>query len=216
MVSLKEFAIVCSLGASTVLSGCASSSPTGYQGTGALYDPPTNAAQSQQQQQRVPEGMLVRRDFNGVSLEFCDAKDQFMRTSKGVEYCFDKNDVKYALNKNLIPGERIQYQGPQYGQQVMNQFMRTVNRGIEARSSNNSTIQFGRNGKGGINMVDAFMSTNEYKRSCFTSFAFLDENMQINGNLRKSPAQLGTYDNCVKELRTQTTIRRAGPITINF
>jgi|GEM_PF-2920351 len=215
MVGLKEFAMVCGLGASTVLSGCASSSPTGYQGTGSLYDPPTNTAQNQQQQ-RVPEGMLVRRGFDGLKVEFCDAKDQFIRTSQGVEYCFDKSDVKYVLDKNLIPGERIQYQGPQYGQQVMNQFLRQLGRDIEGRASNNSTIQLGRNGKGGINMVDAFMSTNEYKRSCFTSFAFLDENMQINGVLTKSPAQLGTYDNCVKQLRNQTTIRRTGPITINF
>jgi hypothetical protein len=216
MVSLKEFAVVCGLGASTILSGCASSTPTSYQGSGSLFNPQKNTAQHQQQN-KVPEGMLIRRDFNGLKAEFCDAKDQFVRTSQGVEYCFDKNDVKYVMNNNLVAGQQLQYQGPQYADQMWDHFRNQMNRGIEARGrSSNSTIQLGNNGKGGVNMANSFMKTEEYKRSCFNSFAFRDENQNINGILRQSPAQLGTFDNCVSQLRMKTTIHRTGPITINF
>jgi|TARA_R110002126_G_scaffold3263_2_gene18629 hypothetical protein len=215
MASLKEFTMAASLCAATALSGCASSTPTSYQGSGSLFNP--QKATAQQQQNKVPEGMLVRRDFNGLKAEFCDVKDQFVRTKRGTEYCFDKNDVKYVMNNNLIAGQQLQYQGPQYAQQMWDQFRNQMNRGIESRGrSSNSTIQLGRNGKGGVNMANSFMKIDEYKRSCFNSFAFRDENQNINGVLRESPAQLGTFDNCVNKLRMKTTIHRTGPITINF
>lgn len=203
MADLKTYAMAFSLAATTVLSGCASSSQ--YQGGAQL-----NSASAQQQK----SGWILSRDFKGLHAEACSVKDTWTTASNGHSaYCFDPADVKQLLNQDKISGEPMKQTGPQYGKMIWNSTMNNVYRNVDGRSQDNR-VQFGSNGKGAINGMQAFMN-NGYKGRCLESF-MQNPNNPINGILYKTPKQLGTLDNCASELRMAETTHRMGPINIKI
>lgn len=182
-------------------------------------------AQTQKYDENVPPevlaqhkgkiGFVLKRSYSaGYAVEQCDTPDEWTKNSKGkTAYCFEQSDVRYAFNKNLLPGVKYQYQGPQYGKQLWDNLLVNAGRGIEQNYDNNVTL--GPRNLGGVNALHRFAKTDEYKRTCMEKFMD-NPNAIINGVLRQTPAQLGSYDTCVNQLRTQTTIESTGGINIKF
>lgn len=215
MADFKQCVMAFGLVATTALSGCASTSATEqYTGTGSLFNPQANVTQTVQrdakQQQQQP-GMILQRSFNGLSAQYCEKPDTWV----GSSYCFDQKDIKRLIGNDKIAGLQMQQTGPQYGKMIWNSTMAQVYRGTDIKAqSSNGAINLGHNRKGAVNVVQALMA-NTYESRCLDAF-MLTPNSRINGILPKTPKELGTFDNCARELKIAETTHRMGGINIRI
>lgn len=165
--------------------------------------------------QNTELGFILKRSGpSGYVVEDCPAPNKWVKDGRDqTKYCFDQDDIRYAFNKNLLPGVKYQYQGPQFGKVIWDSVLLDAGKNLEQNYDGNITM--GYRNRGASSAIRRYAKTDEYKRTCMEKF--MDSpNAIINGVLPTSPVQLGTYNRCVNQLRIQTTVNSTGSINFNF
>ena len=195
MSDLKKYAAIFALVASSAITtGCSSTSNApNYNGSGSVMGmthagTPQNTATHKKAN---TDGLWIYR--NGFNLEArkCSTPDQWtnVQTPNGGRlnaYCFDEKT-----------------------------FMRQAYIGVQQRGANtNSRIRIGANGREGVNVVSSLVDTGQYAKTCFEKFAYSPDT-KLGNSLPKTARELGTFENCQKELKWATAAYYMRDVKIN-
>tara|TARA_R110002124_G_scaffold287216_2_gene471636 strand:+ start:55441 stop:56145 length:705 start_codon:yes stop_codon:yes gene_type:complete len=224
MSDLKKYAAIFALVASSAITtGCSSTSNApNYNGSGSVMGmthagTPQNTATHKKAN---TDGLWIYR--NGFNLEArkCSTPDQWtnVQTPNGGRlnaYCFDEKTVSNLEKSDLITGLAIQKRGVNGSQFIKNAFMRQAYIGVQQRGANtNSRIRIGANGREGVNVVSSLVDTGQYAKTCFEKFAYSPDT-KLGNSLPKTARELGTFENCQKELKWATAAYYMRDVKIN-